>query len=300
MKNSFAKKLLSIVLASSMLASTPGHVIAEEDLTFFLAQESTESGGFGAASEGSEFTDPVPASVPEVPAASEEPTAAVDSSADFSDSGSSETAGTDAAAQAAAVDSSAEAAAIQPETAAAAVSSEQGGYTDSAEPASLPGMEDEIAVDSDSSEGFVEENLTERTLDVQMYTQRLYEQQNVPTHELKNVNELWQWQFARNPEPNTNPSQDALNIQIKGYLPEDVTASAGFMLFDEEDTYPETAIASIDVSLVRADGSEYLPEAPLDLIVSGRPIGQAIAKGDSYFIVYAHDEYNAMESSLPM
>ena len=52
MKNSFAKKIISIVLASSMLASTPGHVIAEEDLTF-LAQESTESGGFGAASEGS-------------------------------------------------------------------------------------------------------------------------------------------------------------------------------------------------------------------------------------------------------
>ncbi len=297
MKNSFAKKIISIVLASSMLASTPGNIIAQEDLTF-LAQESTESGGFGAASEGSEFTDPVPASVPEVPAASEEPAAAADSPADFSDSGSSETAGTDAAAQAAAVDSSAEAAAIQPETAAAAVSSEQGGYTDNAEPASLPGMEDEIAVDSDPSEGFVEENLAERTLDVQMYTQRLYEQQNVPTHELKTVNELWQWLFARNPEPNTNPSRDALNIQIKGYLPEDVTASAGFMLFDEEDTYPETAIASIDVSLVRADGSEYLPEAPLDLIVSGRPIGQAIAKRDSYFIVYAHDEYNAMESLI--
>ena len=81
MKNSFAKKIISIVLASSMLASTPGHVIAEEDLTFFLAQESTESGGFGAASEGSEFTDPVPASVPEVPAASEEPAAAADSPA---------------------------------------------------------------------------------------------------------------------------------------------------------------------------------------------------------------------------
>jgi hypothetical protein len=182
-----------------MLASTPGNIIAQEDLTL-LAQESTESGDFGAASEGSEFTDPVPASVPEVPAASEEPAAAADSPADFSDSGSSETAGTDAAAQAAAVDSSAEAAAIQPETA-AAVSSEQGGYTDSAEPASLPGMEDEIAVDSDSSEGFVEENLTERTLDVQMYTQRLYEQQNVPTHELKTVNELWQWLFARERKP---------------------------------------------------------------------------------------------------
>ncbi len=325
MKNSFAKKIISIVLASSMLASTPGNIIAQEDLTL-LAQESTESGVFSAASSDTEFMDPATDGSMEAPAGMEDTAGSGSSSEDVFDSG--ETGGTDTS-SAAAETPTAEAPAVaetpsapadtssaavpssdtvQAQPAAAGtdpeVSAAAPAGTDSGAFASLPGMEDEIAVDSDPSEGFVEENLAERTLDVQVYPQRLYEQQDVPTQELKTANELWQWLFGRDPEPNRNPSQNALHVQIQGYLPEDVTASAGYILFDEEknlpegESYQETALASIDVTLTRADGSEYLPEAPLDIIISGQPIGHAISRANSYFLVYAHDEYNAMESLI--
>ena len=95
-----------------------------------------------------------------------------------------------------------------------------------------------------------------------------------------------------------SPPSSPLNVEIKGVLPDDVTAKAGFILFKEEDIYSETAVASIDVSFARSDGSEYIPEEKLDVFVSGNPIGQVISKGNPYFIVYAHDEYNAAEALI--
>ena len=92
MKNSFAKKLLSIVLASSMLASTPGNIIAQEDLTL-LAQESTESGVFSAASSDTEFMDPATDGSMEAPAGMEDTAGSGSSSGDVFDSG--ETGGTE-------------------------------------------------------------------------------------------------------------------------------------------------------------------------------------------------------------
>ena len=83
------------------------------------------------------------------------------------------------------------------------------------DPASLPGMEDEITADHESASHFEEEKLSERTLEVPLTPQALYQHENVPTKELLTVNELWQWMFGRDAEPDKNPAPNALNVIIK-------------------------------------------------------------------------------------
>ena len=292
MKYSISQKICSIALAFTMLASSPGSLSLQSGYAF--AEESTESGLLSAASDDSSME-----STEGTDGSWEDPSGGTGSDGDAASSGgSSET-----------IAPPEQTSDPAPGHTDASVHPEQAGTGNaSAAPvpeshqddswASLPGMEDEIAVDHEASSGFEEETLTERTLEVPMSAERLYLQPDAPTEELKTVNELWQWMFERAPKPEEHPSSDALNVKITGLLPQDVTASAGFMLFDEEDLYPEKAVASINVSFVRTDGLEYIPEAPLEVTVSGSPIKHVISEGNPYFIVYAHDEYNAMEALI--
>lgn len=285
-KSGFRQRIISIILTAAMLGTSPGYVFAESEVSF-AAPEGTESGVLSAAADG----------VTEVNLPTFE---------DVADASASDAAGE---LQAAAAGSPQPAESPEP---AGTPALDEGAYTGSDSVTDdiesvLPGMDDETVPDevdpAEYEEYEDEEVLVEKTLELQMIPQRLYEHDDVPTQELDTANKLWQWLYGRDPKPDTNPSPSAINVKIKGNLPEDVTAQAGYILFDDKkdeegSNYPETAIASVDVSFAHSDGSEYIPESDLKVTVSGQAIDEVISAGDSYFIVYAHDEYNAMEALI--
>ena len=166
------------------------------------------------------------------------------------------------------------------------------------ETASLPGMDDQITHETTTVGTATDpEQIKGRTLNVQVSSQAQFSHDTVQTGELEAVNQLWQWMFGRNAETAKNQSTD-ISLEIKGELPEDVTAQAGSILFDEEDIYSETAVVAIDVLFTRKDGTEYIPTSPLRVTVSGSAIGNVMSEGSPYFLIYAHDEYNAMENLI--
>ena len=267
------QKVTSILLAFSMLGTSPGNILAESEAPVFV-QEEAQEGSFDPASGQEDLS-----------LYAEEP----------QENLSVQEEGVRKRGQHRGEGSAGEA------------------FTDVSGPDSFdPGNElEDTGLDADSydeittddaipaeAEAEEELNLTKQIIDVQMSPARLYKDSGAPTKQLKTVNELWQWMFGRDAEPDTDPSSSAVYVKVKGELPEDVTAKADYILFDEDESYPETAVASIDVSFVHADGSEYIPTAPLTVSVTGHAISDVISAGSPYFLVYAHDEYNAMDSLI--
>lgn len=300
-KTNIRQRITSIILAAAMLGTSPGHAFAESEDSFAVT-ESTESGMLSASSDSmteaylptfEDVSDASGSDASDIQEASALPAeeAASPQNTTSEPAGSTDYSGSGEAGQTVSVsDTGAQADPVLP--------------ADDSGAAALPGMEEDTVQDeADPIEYEDEEVLVEKTLELQMTPQRLYEHDNVPTSELDTANQLWQWLYGRDPKPDPNPSPAAINVKIKGNLPEDVTAQAGYILFDDKkdeegNDYPETAIASVDVSFVRSDGSEYIPVSDLKVTVSGQAVEEVISGADPYFLVYAHDEYNAMEALI--
>ena len=300
-KTNIRQRITSIILAAAMLGTSPGHAFAESEDSFAVT-ESTESGMLSASSDSmteaylptfEDVSDASGSAASDIQEASALPAeeAASPQNTTSEPAGSTDYSGSGEAGQTVSVsDTGAPADPVLP--------------ADDSGAAALPGMEEDTVQDeADPIEYEDEEVLVEKTLELQMTPQRLYEHDDVPTSELDTANQLWQWLYGRDPKPDPNPSPAAINVKIKGNLPEDVTAQAGYILFDDKkdeegNDYPETAIASVDVSFVRSDGSEYIPVSDLKVTVSGQAVEEVISGADPYFLVYAHDEYNAMEALI--
>ncbi|GEM_PF-6424072 len=300
-KTNIRQRITSIILAAAMLGTSPGHAFAESEDSFAVP-ESTESGMLSASSDSmteaylptfEDVSDASGSDASDIQEASALPAeeAASPQNTTSEPAGSTDYSGSGEAGQTVSVsDTGAQADPVLP--------------ADDSGAAALPGMEEDTVQDeADPIEYEDEEVLVEKTLELQMTPLRLYEHDDVPTSELDTANQLWQWLYGRDPKPDPNPSPAAINVKIKGNLPEDVTAQAGYILFDDKkdeegNDYPETAIASVDVSFVRSDGSEYIPVSDLKVTVSGQAVEEVISGADPYFLVYAHDEYNAMEALI--
>ena len=162
--------------------------------------------------------------------------------------------------------------------------------------AALPGM-DQVTLENGTVGSTANSQIISgRTLNVDMVPMSEFTHEGMEDEQYA-TNQLWHWLFDRGVTLSRSEGAD-LSLEITGDLPADVTATAGYLVFDEEDIYSETGIAAIDVMFTYANGKEYIPNTPLRVSVSGSEIGRVSREGTPYFMVYAHDEYNAAEGLI--
>jgi len=87
------------------------------------------------------------------------------------------------------------------------------------------------------------------------------------------------------------------SITIEGVLPDDVTAKAEYISFDEDSSYDETALLAIDVTLYDGDGNVYVSEKPVNILIYGKTVSDVL-KTDKPLLVYSYAENAKREKEL--
>ena len=88
----------------------------------------------------------------------------------------------------------------------------------------------------------------------------------------------------------TDEDASAPTIEVRGWMPEDVTARAELISFTQDDLYKELALAQVEIRFYDADGQSWQPTYPLTVCVDGDVLEQArAAKMDPTVYVYREE-----------
>ena len=134
-----------------------------------------------------------------------------------------------------------------------------------------------------------------RTITIEPEQPELFDEYDNPLEMLDNPEQLWYWLFGREakpaqtlpskrgqlpgePIPEPVPEPGAVRLTISGYFPEDVTAQASAVLFDEPDVYSESALFALDLKLLDGSGEIYVPDEGdrIKVTVDGYMVNDAV------------------------
>ena len=117
---------------------------------------------------------------------------------------------------------------------------------------------------------------------------------------LKGAKAFWYKLSGREISLAKSSDKDELKVTVEGKLPEDVTAEAKFLAFDEDKVYKagdEAALFALELRLKDKDGNNYVPEEPVTVRIAGDRIRTA-AKAEDSMLVYSYEENDKRAEAL--